>query len=162
MLRLCQSIAGGAIITSALVTSANADALVRVSLIDKTGEVDLSKSMGLGMGMHGDMNSAGMAINASPKVVPRGKIRFDVTNLASRFVHEVIIAPVADENQQLTYDATKNKVDEETIKTLGQVAEIEPNKSASLTLELKPGKYVLYCNLPGHFMAGMWTVVEVK
>jgi uncharacterized cupredoxin-like copper-binding protein len=69
---------------------------------------------------------------------------------------------VTDENELLTYDSTKNKVDEETIKTLGQVAEIDPNKSALLTLELKPGKYVLYCNLPGHFMAGMWTVIEVK
>ena len=162
MSKLCRLTASVAIITSVLTTSSYADTVVRVTLIDKIGEVDLSKSMGLGMGMHGDMSMAGMAINISRKSVPRGNVTFNVTNLASNYVHEVIIAAVTDENQLLTYDATKNKVDEETIKTLGQVAEIDPSKSASLTLNLKPGKYVLYCNLPGHFMAGMWTVVEVK
>lgn len=162
MLKLCQLIGGVAIIASVMVTSAHADAVVKVSLIDKIGDVDLSKPMGLGMGMRGDMKLAGMAINVNPQVVPRGNVKFNVTNLANTFVHEVIIAPVTDENELLTYDATKNKVDEETIKTLGQVAEIDPSKSASLTLELKTGKYVLYCNLPGHFMAGMWTVIEVK
>ena len=142
--------------------AALADAVVKVSLIDKVGELDLSKSMGLGMGMNGDLKKAGMGINVSPKVVPRGNVRFNVTNLASQFVHEVIIARVADENQILAYDAAKNKVDEETIKTLGEVAEIEPNKTASVALELKPGKYILYCNLPGHYMAGMWAVIEVR
>ena len=29
------------------------------------------------------------------------------------------------------------------------------------TLTLKPGKYLLYCNLPGHYIAGMWTVIDV-
>ena len=27
--------------------------------------------------------------------------------------------------------------------------------------DLKPGRYMLYCNLPGHYMAGMWTLLEV-
>ena len=143
-------------------TAALADAVVKVSLIDKVGELDLSKSMGLGMGMNGDLKMAGMGINVSPKAVPHGNVKFNVTNLASQFVHEVIIARLADETQVLTYDTAKNKVDEETIKTLGQVAEIEPNKTASVALELKPGKYILYCNLPGHYMAGMWAVIEIK
>jgi hypothetical protein len=49
-------------------------------------------------------------------------------------------------------------VNEETIKTLGQVAEIGPSRPASL----KRGKYILYCNIAGHYMAGMWTVIDVK
>jgi uncharacterized cupredoxin-like copper-binding protein len=159
---LCRLIGSVVVITSALTTSACADALVRVSLVDKIGALDLSKSMNMGMGMHGDMSMAGMGINVNPKSVPHGNVKFNVTNLASTFVHEVIIAPVTGENQVLTYDAAKNKVDEESLKTLGKVAEIDPNKSASLTLELKPGKYVLFCNIPGHFMAGMWAVIEVK
>jgi uncharacterized cupredoxin-like copper-binding protein len=114
------------------------------------------------MGMKGDMKNAKMAVNANPKVVTRGTVKFNVTNLASELVHEVILAEVNDENQTLAYDETREMVDEETIQTLGQVAEIAPSRTASFTLDLKPGKYILYCNYGGHFMAGMWTVVEVE
>ena len=162
MLKLLKFMGGVMIITVVTAMAVHAEAVVKVTLIDKTGTADLSKSMDLGMGMHGNMKMAKMGININPMVVPRGNVKFIVTNLASTLVHEIIVAQVTDENELLVYDATKNKVDEETIQTLGQVAEIYPNKSASLTIELKPGKYVLYCNYAGHFMAGMWTVIEVK
>jgi len=162
MPKLRKFMAGVAVFTSIMATSAHADSVVKVSLIDKTGAADMSQSMALGMGMKGDMSSAKMGIGTDRKVVDRGKVRFDIVNLASTLVHEVIVAPVIDENQVLAYDEAKTRVDQDTIKTLGQISEIDPNKSASMTLELKPGKYVLYCNLPGHYMAGMWTVIEVK
>ena len=159
MLKFCKFMLGVAIINSAAAVPAHADAVVRVTLIDKSGMPDLSNSMRFGM--HGNMKMARMGINVSPKVVDRGKVRFDVTNIASKLVHEVILARIADENRVLSYNTVKNKVNEETLKTLGQVAEIGPNRSASITLELKPGKYILYCNIAGHYMAGMWTVIEV-
>lgn len=162
MLKLLKLLGGVMVITAGTAIAAQAEAVVQVTLIDRAGTADLSKSMNLGMGMKGDMKTAKMGVNVNPMVVPRGTVRFNVTNLASTLVHEVILAEVNDENEVLAYDAAKNLVDEETIQTLGQVAEIAPSKSASFTLELKPGKYVLYCNYAGHFMAGMWTVMEVK
>jgi uncharacterized cupredoxin-like copper-binding protein len=27
---------------------------------------------------------------------------------------------------------------------------------------LKPGRYILYCNIPGHYALGMWTLLTVK
>ena len=162
MLKLLKFIAGTIIVTSAMAMTARAEAVVNVTLIDKAGTSDLSKSANLGMGMKGDMKTAKMGININPMEVSHGNVKFNVTNLASTLVHEVILAQVADESQLLTYDATTNQVSEGTIQTLGQLAELYPNKAASMTLELKPGKYVLYCNYPGHFMAGMWTVIEVK
>ena len=162
MLRLLRRLGGVMIITALTTIAAKAESVVQVTLIDKAGAAGLSKSMNFGMGMKGDMRMAKMGVNANPVVVSRGTVRFNVTNLASTLVHEVILAEVNDENEVLTYDAAKNMVDEETIQTLGQVAEIAPNKTASFTLELKPGKYVLYCNYAGHYMAGMWTVMEVE
>lgn len=162
MLKLLKFIGGTIIMTSAMAMAAHAEALVNVTLIDKAGTSDLSKSTNLGMGMKGDMKTAKMGININPMEVSHGNVKFNVTNLASTLVHEVILAQVADENQPLTYDATTNQVNEGAIQTLGQLAEIYPNKAASMTLELKPGKYVLYCNYSGHFMAGMWTVIKVK
>lgn len=141
--------------------TAHADTLVRVTLIDKSGAAD-SSSPRLGMGMHADMSKAKMAINANPDHTKQGAVRFDVTNLASTFVHEVIVARIESTDQVLPYDESRSKVDAEQLYTLGSVNEIAPNKSVSLTLNLSPGKYLLYCNIAGHYMAGMWTVVDVQ
>lgn len=152
---------GTALLLTTLMTSAAlADQVVKVTLIDKVGTNDLSAAMG--MGMKADMSKAKMGININPKAVVHGNITFNVTNLASNLVHEVLIARITDENQLLPFDQGRNKVDVESVQTLGSVSEIDPNKTASLTLDLKAGKYILYCNIAGHYMAGMWTVIEVK
>lgn len=151
-----------ALATVLTASAACADSLVRVTLIDKAGVVDPDSPHKLGMGMKADMSQAKMAIKASPVVAKRGAVKFDVTNLASYIMHEVIVVRITDENQVLPFDESRNKVDTEGLQTLGSVNEIEPNKTASLTLNLSPGKYLLYCNIAGHYMAGMWTVVTVE
>lgn len=161
-MQLTKSLILAAIVTGLWAPMSSAESLVKVTLIDKMSTADMSKSHGLGMGMKADMTMAPMAIKANPKSTSRGDVRFDVTNLASSLVHEVIVARIDDENQLLAYDDSRNKVDGESLMTLGSVNEIDPNKTASLTLNLRPGKYLLYCNIAGHYMAGMWTVVEVK
>jgi len=142
--------------------AAFAETVVKVTLIDKLSSGDLSKPLGLGMGMKADMTKAPMGVAVNPKRATPGMVRLDVTNLASSLVHEVQVARITDESQVLTYDQSRNKVDTEGLEVLGSVAEIMPNKSASLILDLAPGKYLLFCNVAGHYMAGMWATVEVK
>ena len=161
-MKLSKTLVSAALFTSLLAPAALAETVVKVTLIDKMGSGDLSKPLGLGMGMHADMAQAKMGIAVNPKMVTPGAVRFDVTNLASGLVHEVQIARITDENQVLPYDQSRNKVDLEGLQTLGAVSEIMPNKSASLILDLAPGKYLLFCNVAGHYMAGMWTVIVVK
>jgi Sulfocyanin (SoxE) domain len=38
---------------------------------------------------------------------------------------------------------------------------LKPETSGKLTLNLKPGPYLLMCNQPGHWHAGMWTKFTV-
>ena len=147
--------------TAVLAGSAQADSLVRVTLIDKTGAAD-SSGLRLGMGMHADMSKAKMAVNANPKTAKRGAVTLNVTNLASGIVHEVIVAQINSGEEILPYDESRNKVDAEQLLTLGSINEIKPNSSASITLNLDPGKYLLYCNIAGHYMASMWTVISVE
>jgi uncharacterized cupredoxin-like copper-binding protein len=123
---------------------------------------DLSKSMGLGMGMKADMSKAIMSISINPKSVLHGTVKFSVTNKSSNVIHEMILSPVADEAKLLTYIEKENKVDEESSIHLGEVSELDPGKSGTLVVDVKPGKYILYCNLAGHYMAGMWTILEVR
>ena len=49
-------------------------------------------------------------------------------------------------------DGTANEVGTE-----GEVPDVEPGAGGKLTVTLPAGKYVLLCNLPGHFAGGMYT-----
>ena len=39
---------------------------------------------------------------------------------------------------------------------------LDPGKFGALSLDLKPFLYALFCNIPGHFMAGMWTTINLN
>jgi uncharacterized cupredoxin-like copper-binding protein len=139
-----------------------AASMVNVSLWDKGGTMDLSKSMGLGMGMHADMMTAIMGIKISRTTVPAGKVTFNVKNISKETIHEMLIAPVKDENGIMPFVDNEDRVNEDKSGDLGEVSELDPGKSGNLTLELKPGTYLLFCNVPGHYMAGMWATLKVK
>ncbi|MEO6608684.1 MAG: plastocyanin/azurin family copper-binding protein [Aestuariivirga sp.] len=139
-----------------------AGSTINVKLLDKGDGMDMSKMMGLGMGMNGDMKMAPMSITTSNKFAVRGKVTFNVTNLSKTMIHEMIVAPIKDENTALPYLDAENRVDEDKAADLGEVSELDPGKTGSLTLDMKPGKYILYCNVPAHYAMGMWTILEVK
>ena len=86
---------------------AHADTVVKVSLWDKGGMMDMSKSMGLGMGMHGNMKMAIMGIKIDKQSIPAGKVTFDVINAAKETIHEMLVAPVAEENTCCPSSKTK-------------------------------------------------------
>lgn len=74
----------------------------------------------------------------------------------------MLLAPIVNENVVLPFNANENRVYEEAAHDLGEVYELDPNKSGTLTLDFKPGNYLLYCNVPNHFISGTWTVLNVK
>ncbi len=150
------------VLAAASAAPAIAAATVNVTLRDKGGTMDMSKSMGMGMGMHGDMKKAMMFVDADKKKVPAGTVTFRVKNASKETIHEMLIAPARDEKTVLPFVAGENRVDEEASGHLGEVSELDPGKSGALTLDLKPGVYVLFCNIPGHYMAGMWTTIKVE
>ncbi len=153
-----------AALTIAIPLPAHADSTLKVSLWDKGGMMDMGKSMGMGMGMgmHRKMGMAPMGITIDKDSLAAGKVMFEVTNISKETIHEMIVAPIANKDVVLPYNVNENRVDEEAAHDLGEVAELEPGKAGTLILDLKPGLYVLYCNIPGHFMAGMWTTLTVN
>ena len=159
-MKFIASSAAAMVVTAILSSSAVAEPVINVTLIDKMGNSSAEIPM-LGMGMDGDMVMAKMGVNANPNTVRRGTVTFKVTNLASQMIHEVIVARIPEGTEKLPYDETTQRADPDALLTFGSVKEIDPHKTASLTVDLKPGKYLLYCNLPGHYMAGMWTLFDV-
>jgi len=137
------------------------DSVVNVSLWDKGAEAGMAT--GLGMGMTGaNMSMAPMAIRLSTHSVAAGKVTFKVTNEAKDTIHEMVVAPIRSDAKPLPYIAAENEIDEKKVGDLGEVSELDPGQSGSLTLDLKPGKYVLFCNVPGHYMSGMWAELTVN
>ena len=145
-----------------LAAPAFANSSVTVKLWDKGGTMDMSKNMGMGMGMHGNMTMAVMGIKATPAVLPQGKVTFKVTNISTTIIHEMLVAPIANAAAVLPFIEAENRADETKAGDLGEVSELDPGKSGELSIVLKPGLYILFCNVPGHYAAGMWTTVTVK
>jgi len=107
------------------------------------------------------MSKAMLGIDAEPKSIKGGRVTFQVTNTSKDMIHEMVVSPVSDSGKPLPYDKSLGKVDEDSAGHLGEVSELSPGQSGSLSLRLKPGKYILYCNVPGHYALGMWTRMTV-
>ncbi len=153
----------GAVVAGLAGRAFAAGTVVNVSLWDKGPDsmAMLGEGPGMGMGMAGDKSMAVMGITPDVDSAPAGEITFEAVNDSKDIVHEMVVAPVADPNAPLPYDQANEKVDEDAAGHLGEVAELEPGQSGALRLTMKPGLYILYCNIPGHYVLGMWTLFTV-
>jgi len=110
--------------------------------------------MGPGQGQ-GMMGMGMMSIRVDKSTVKAGEVHFAATNWSRGLLHEMLVIAVDNPNAPLPYDYGTGEVPEKQVKVLGEISELEPNASGSLDLKLAPGTYLLLCNLPGHYAAGM-------
>lgn len=97
------------------------------------------------------------SVNASPKSISAGKVKFSVKNAGSD-EHELVVL-------RTNTAASKLKVSGGRARTSGEVAAIKDiagGRSKSRTVTLKKGHYVLICNLPGHYQQGMRADLTVR
>jgi uncharacterized cupredoxin-like copper-binding protein len=92
-----------------------------------------------------------------------GKVAFEVKNSSTSMVHEFLIVKTDMTFDQFPIDPENPaKVDEDKLKGVKELSsDLDPGKSGKLTMDLKPGRYVVFCNQPGHFAAGMHLVFTV-
>ncbi|EOV1171820.1 sulfocyanin-like copper-binding protein [Vibrio fluvialis] len=105
-----------------------------------------------------------MGIKLDVPSVVEGSVSFEVINSSKTMVHEMLVVKVNHFHESLPYQANEARVIEDKVQDFGEVSELEPGRSGSLTVNLKPGKYLLLCNIPGHYEMGMFTpfIVEPK
>lgn len=90
---------------------------------------------------------------------PSGAVRFDIRN-DGRVVHEFVILRSDHAADALPREGAE--VSEHGAgKLQDEVENIGPGKTVSLTTRLKPGRYVLICNLTGHYGRGMHAAFRV-
>jgi len=94
--------------------------------------------------------------------VPAGKVSFKVKNTSPDMVHEFLVVPTRLTPDQFPTTKDGSRVDEKKLKGIKELGDLKPGKDGLLTLNLRPGHYVVFCNQPGHFQGGMHAELAVK
>jgi uncharacterized cupredoxin-like copper-binding protein len=91
--------------------------------------------------------------------IAAGHIVVGIRNHAS-MLHELVVIKTDLAPDQLPVDGATAKAKEDG--KVGELLNIAGGASRKLVLELTPGKYVLICNIAGHYQLGMRVELEVN
>jgi Uncharacterized copper-binding protein len=96
-------------------------------------------------------------LTASAKSVKAGSITFTATNTGT-IKHELIVLSTTTTGADLKPGAD-GEVSEAN--NVGEVGDVEVGKTGTAAITLKPGTYILACNIKDHYKLGMWTDLTV-
>jgi uncharacterized cupredoxin-like copper-binding protein len=133
-------------------SSAQSDAGIAKTASGSSGAT--SSSAAIGNTVDADLNE--WSIKTKQPVVKAGKVTFKATNSGAA-LHELVVLKTDKPADSLGNKARVSEKD-----SVGEVPDVASGKTKSNTLNLKPGKYVLICNINGHYMQGMRTSLTVK
>ena len=79
--------------------------------------------------------------------------------------HELVVFKTNMDPAKLPTEAN-GEVNEEKMdkiaESAGEIPDVEAGDTKSAQFKLTPGKYVMFCNLPGHYAAGMYGTLTVE
>jgi len=120
-----------------------------------------------GASMMGGATPMMVSLTATPDQVRGPTVSLLVANYG-HLVHEVVMLPLPSDGAGTRPVGSNNKADETG--SLGEASKscglgigdgIAPGSPGWVTLNLKPGRYELICNEPGHYQAGMFDILTV-
>ena len=97
----------------------------------------------------------------APRQLAAGRLELSVHNDGPD-QHELIV--VREGTKPLPFRRDGLTIDEDAVEhsKAGGLEPGEPHSAHTLDLNLKPGRYVLFCNMSGHYLGGMHTELVVK
>jgi len=97
-----------------------------------------------------------------PTTIQAGKVNLTVTNIG-KIPHELLVFKTDLDAPSLPLDAKGNIIENGPgLDLVSRGVPIDPSGTETRAADLsKPGQYIFVCNVPGHFHAGMFTVVNV-
>lgn len=104
-----------------------------------------------------DGNNGHMLLTLSPTTIPAGPVEFTVKNESSSTVHEFLFARWTRPADALPYDKKTQQVREDALKGLQGIEDLRPRDTVTAQFTLGKGRYVVFCNEPGHYRDGMET-----
>lgn len=113
-----------------------------------------------------DATEKDFAITLGTDSLEAGDVTFNITNDGPS-THEFVVfrTDLAEDDLPLTKDENGNEiVDEEGdgVEHIDEVEDIEAGSDEDFDANLSAGKYVVICNLPDHYKAGMHAAFTVE
>ena len=105
----------------------------------------------------GERSSGKYYLTVTPASVTAGPTTITFENQGT-MEHEVVVLKTDTPADQLKVGAN-HEVSEDA--SVGEDSETKPGKTKSTTIDLKPGKYVLVCNIERHYERGMFATLTV-
>lgn len=102
-----------------------------------------------------------MQLVVSPHKVEAGEVLFEIHNISKDLSHEVLVIKPPHRLSAMPYSRKQNRLIESRIDKLADSGNQKPGQSYTMKVDLRPGKYLLICNKPGHYRAGMRTWLTV-
>ena len=93
--------------------------------------------------------------------VKPGMVTFNVKNTSADMDHQLLLVKTDLAPAEFPMDAAGRRVEEEKFKGVVKLGDLDPGKKRRTTIKLTAGKYILFCNEPGHFKEGMVTSFTV-
>lgn len=98
-------------------------------------------------------------VAATPASVPAGKVAFAVQNTGVS-PHEFLVVK-SDLAPDSLPQVNQKQVDEKQVQVVGKTEPFDGGSKRALTVDVQPGRYVLLCNVPSHYISGMYTAFTV-
>jgi uncharacterized cupredoxin-like copper-binding protein len=92
--------------------------------------------------------------------LPSGKVVITAPNTGNA-EHELVLLRTSTDPAKLKTEKD-GEANEEAYSSPGEIADVEAGTTKHATFHLKPGVYVMICNVPGHYKAGMYGRLIVK
>jgi len=99
---------------------------------------------------------------AVPSTIKAGTVNLEAANFGT-IQHELLVFKSDLPPAAFPVDNKGNIIEDGPgVTVVSRGAKIDPGKNQSRVVDLtQPGKYLFVCNIPGHFKAGMFSVVTV-
>jgi uncharacterized cupredoxin-like copper-binding protein len=92
---------------------------------------------------------------ASADSAPAGTVTFNAINEGT-IPHNLRVAKTDLAPDALPVDEGTTMVDEEQLNVLASSRDLTVGEAEEVTVALEPGSYVLFCNVAGHYAAGLY------
>lgn len=134
-----------------------------LTMLVAPGLAGCSTSSSAATGARIDVAVRDFSITMSRRSVPAGTVRLHVTNQGPS-THEINVdlTRYAPDKLPLQRDGLTVAEDAKGLRRIDSIEQVNLDGTGDLTLELKPGRYVVWCNLEGHYLGGMHQVFDVR